>query len=678
MKKILLSLGMLCLLENIAFSQNSFCGTVAPANVANVPVDNAARTQPSQNPSAGVKVLPVVFHVFHSLYTTQPYGVGANVLHQQLVDMLNVTNTHLRKQNADTSLIPLPFRAAAADCEVELCLAQVDQNGNTMYEPGVDRFNCQSYGIVQNDFININLFCTNYTPLFVWDQTKYLNIWILPNYPSNASGMAYFPDSSGLAGLGNSGILNRPEDGIYVACFVANGTSSILAHEVGHFLGLLHTWGFTTGCDSDYCTDTPTATGPNSGCPVFPHITCANGPDGDMFTNYMDYSADSCKHQFTYDQKARMQTALINSPRRRELPFSTVCSPGPPQSPVAAFSNTPGVICPGQTIQFYDFSGFQPTSWSWSFPGGTPSSSTAQHPVVTYNSPGTYGATLTVTNAQGANSVTMTQIITVISPGPFPAFADFENGLLPPSDFQLITIPFTNPQPTWAIGNASGYGIGQKSLRQYSWYLHPIRSYLMDFSNSNMPTLSFDYAIAEGSLTLTTLASLEVQVSTDCGVSFTTVLLIPDSLAKTAPNTPNFVPNATQWRTATADLSAYGGMQDVYVQIIGNASTDWVYIDNINLFSNPLGVNQMSAPGIKMNVFPNPSTGISTLTVTGIEGKSANLSLIDISGRSIGSMNVKEGENKLDFGMTVSPGIYFLSLATAEGGVSITRWVIGN
>lgn len=85
----------------------------------------------------------------------------------------------------------------------------------------------------------------------------------------------------------------------------------------------------------------------------------------------------------------------------------------PPTSPPAAsFTPSSATICAGQCISFTDNSSNSPTSWSWSFPGATPGSSTASNPSnVCYAAAGTYTVTLTATNANGSN--TATQIITV-------------------------------------------------------------------------------------------------------------------------------------------------------------------------------------------------------------------------------------------------------------------------
>ena len=82
--------------------------------------------------------------------------------------------------------------------------------------------------------------------------------------------------------------------------------------------------------------------------------------------------------------------------------------------PIADFTATPTTIYAGETVSFTDMSTNNPTSWNWSFSGGTPTSSTTQNPQVVYNSPGTYNVSLTVSNAFGTNTKTKIKYITVL------------------------------------------------------------------------------------------------------------------------------------------------------------------------------------------------------------------------------------------------------------------------
>lgn len=81
--------------------------------------------------------------------------------------------------------------------------------------------------------------------------------------------------------------------------------------------------------------------------------------------------------------------------------------------PSANFSAANTTIISGQTINFQDISTGSPTSWNWTFPGGSPASSTAQNPIITYNSPGQYDVTLAVSNANGSDTITIANYVTV-------------------------------------------------------------------------------------------------------------------------------------------------------------------------------------------------------------------------------------------------------------------------
>jgi gliding motility-associated-like protein len=86
-----------------------------------------------------------------------------------------------------------------------------------------------------------------------------------------------------------------------------------------------------------------------------------------------------------------------------------------PSVPIANFNTSTDVACAGETFTFLDISsGTDLTNWYWSFPGGTPTSSTAQNPSVSYPASGTYNVTLIVVNALGSD--TLTQTFTVAPP----------------------------------------------------------------------------------------------------------------------------------------------------------------------------------------------------------------------------------------------------------------------
>ena len=108
--------------------------------------------------------------------------------------------------------------------------------------------------------------------------------------------------------------------------------------------------------------------------------------------------------------------------------------------PVAEFSGTPTAVTVGETVTFTDQSTNNPTSWSWSFPGGTPSTSTEQNPIVTYSSVGTFDVSLTATNSTGSDIQTKTAYIDV-TPILVP-LADFSGN--PTNIMEGQTVTFTD------------------------------------------------------------------------------------------------------------------------------------------------------------------------------------------------------------------------------------------
>jgi uncharacterized delta-60 repeat protein len=82
----------------------------------------------------------------------------------------------------------------------------------------------------------------------------------------------------------------------------------------------------------------------------------------------------------------------------------------------ALFTANSTTLCTGNSVQFTDESFGSPDSWSWTFEGGTPATSTLQNPSVTYSTPGIYDVTLVITKGTQTNSLTKTDFITVEAP----------------------------------------------------------------------------------------------------------------------------------------------------------------------------------------------------------------------------------------------------------------------
>jgi hypothetical protein len=106
-----------------------------------------------------------------------------------------------------------------------------------------------------------------------------------------------------------------------------------LDHEVGHYLGLLHT--FENGCvePGDFIDDTPFEASPAFGCPIGRN-TCPQ-PGDDPIHNYMDYTDDACYTEFTADQTDRMQ-AVTTAYKPSLFGASPIASGASPEAQLAA------------------------------------------------------------------------------------------------------------------------------------------------------------------------------------------------------------------------------------------------------------------------------------------------------------------------------------------------------
>jgi PKD repeat protein len=85
----------------------------------------------------------------------------------------------------------------------------------------------------------------------------------------------------------------------------------------------------------------------------------------------------------------------------------------PTSVPVSAFTVATANPCEGVAVNFTDQSTNLPSAWAWSFQSGTPATSTAQNPSVTFATAGTYTVSLTATNSAGTGS-TVTQTVTIL------------------------------------------------------------------------------------------------------------------------------------------------------------------------------------------------------------------------------------------------------------------------
>ena len=236
----------------------------------------------------GLLEIPVITHVVSK--TDEQ-----NISDGQIQSQIDVLNKDFRARNSDLHKVPEVWRSLATDTQLEFRLADV-----TRTRTDRDFFS-------DNDDVKF----TSEGGHDVIDPDSNLNFWVCNLRPW--LGYAYFP-----------GTVPAERDGVVIGYrwFGTEGSATdpynlgrTATHEIGHYLNLYHIWGGgTSSCDdTDFVADTPSQLDENGGKPNFPRISCNNGPYGDMFMNYMDYTDDDSMFMFTAQQVVRMRAALAES-----------------------------------------------------------------------------------------------------------------------------------------------------------------------------------------------------------------------------------------------------------------------------------------------------------------------------------------------------------------------------
>ena len=362
-------------------------------------VANFVKEHPNGYSPKAVITVPVVFHIVLSPSQHQQFP------DQRVHEQIQVLNRDFSGQNPN-SMGPFPANLKA-NTELQFCLATIDPNGNPT--TGIERrdYNGPPWGTNQG--------VKSYAQggLDAWDPNRYLNFWVA-DLGNGLCGYALYPVAplSNLFGLVNhwqfTGLTGA------VPPYHLGGTAT---HEIGHCFNLKHIWGDSPGCSpDDDCNDTPLQDSENYGTPTAPLTDqCSPNPPGVMFMNFMDYVDDVAYANFTPDQKTRIQACFAPGGPLYQLGQSTAC--GNVTQLSANFVGNPVSVPVGGTVNFTDLSTGNPTSWQWTFTGGTPATSTQQNPTgIQYNTVGTYSVKLKVSNANSSDSITKVNYIEVYDP----------------------------------------------------------------------------------------------------------------------------------------------------------------------------------------------------------------------------------------------------------------------
>ena len=272
---------------------------------------------------------------------------------------------------------------------------------------------------------------------------------------------------------------------------------------------------------------------------------------------------------------------------------------------VAKFDVEPELTCVNAPVQLTDQSVGTVSGWTWSAnpsTGVTFSDPNAQNPTVTFANPGTYDITLDIQGTGVTDSETQFGVITVQADQLLPLSTNFNTGI--PNDWAVV-----NPDQNigWSTGGVTNIDGGVSAAARVNGFNYTAgagqEDYLitppMDLSSYDSVFLSFEHAYAGDAVNVPFLDSMLVQVSTDCGVTWATILEMGDDGTgtgnyATAPPTPNalFTPGAPEdWCgngsygpdcVMKADLTQFAGNENVKVRwVLLSAPSNDSWLDNI-------------------------------------------------------------------------------------------------
>ena len=340
MKKLFLFTFILFSINVFAQKKANFCRSStylkASGNIKNEKTAyNVLLKKASEGSSRGTITVPIVFHV---VYKKEENNLADSII----LKTLAILNEDFQAKNEDLKNLRPTFKNTAGNTNVEFKLHKIIRK-KTNTDFGVDDSDTTLYGGFK--LIETVKFSSKggSDPL---DPERFLNVWICKIgiyfdgvYNDDDYNLAYaLPPLGHPQWLGTSvdsiTLSSKKRDGVVMGKNMLQdlllGPDSMLAlvknrtlsHEVGHYLGLRHSFSEdTTGCiDTDLLIDTPTSQ--LSGiCLIDTLNSCTDSLNDmpDLWENYMDYSSDDCKNMFTKQQAALMQVCLeIYRPKLRQ------------------------------------------------------------------------------------------------------------------------------------------------------------------------------------------------------------------------------------------------------------------------------------------------------------------------------------------------------------------------
>lgn len=652
--------------------------------------------------------IPVVVHIIHD-------GSESNISYDQILDAITILNEDYQKLNADTidtrNTTDAPFSPIAANIGLTFELAKLDPNGECTN--GVQRI----YAPHLTDNAGDNVKSSANGGADPWPYDKYLNIWVVNSIESSGGagitlGYAQFPyDYPPIYVVDPSihGIVIRHDS--FGTIGTSNTNGETLTHEVGHILGLFHTFedifDFSgDGCHTEDCTqngdficDTPPCSAATWGCNTSQN-SCTDIPSGDFygidaydqFENWMSY--DNCQNMFTEGQKTRILTNLTDiaflanwiSPAN-----NTATGVGMPETLCKAeFFSDKTIICAGESVQFYDQSYFNVTGTNWTLTGGTPANSTNADPLITYNTPGLYPVTLEATDGSSTVTNTVTDYILVLpNPGdPSPYHEGFQSMTNITDNNRFMTIN-QNGGETWEhndqIGSTGSISSKSAWINNYGnadGTTDELVSGTIDLSSvPGSETLVFSFKFAYKKKESSTDEWLRLYVSNDCGETWVLRKSLHGSaLSQDILSTPYTEPQVEDWTlvSLTNITSGYYTADFRYKFEFTNDDGNNIFIDDINIYPESM-TELMEFDGLgSLSVYPNPVNNNLTIELFASSTQNFSIDIYSAIGQKIASIyegQLNKGLNTLNYSTEQLPrGVYFVRVSS-EGRLQTIKLI---
>ncbi len=623
--------------------------------------------------------IPVVFHVLHS------NGVE-NISKEQIVNQIAILNRDYRLLNTDAADVHPDFKGKPADVQIEFVLATKAPDGTCF--SGITRTYTATATTDGTEQVNL-IKAGNDIYQGEWAGNNYLNIFTSAGL-SGPAGYTFKPFGNGKAMTNGIFLLHN-----YVGSIGTSNvfTSRALTHEVGHWLNLDHTWGpnnnpgDTTSCGTDdEVTDTPNCIGDKGYCNLDDKFC---GPRANV-ENYMEYSY--CSKMFTQGQVDRMRAALLSTVggRNKIILSSNLTAVGANSFSVckADFTSNNSQCCEGGQVSFTDASYNAPVSWSWSFPGGSPSSSTLQNPTVTYFTKGKYNVTLTVSDGTSTKTTTKTNFVNVISDRRILPFIETFSSYSTLSNASFWSSSNVGNNQSFQIYTGAGYS--DNSCLKLANFLEntvstdELTSNAIDLSkitNQGLITLTFRYAYRKKNSANSEV--LRVSMSGDCGSTWNTRKTLSGAnlsgLVSTSDWTPASISDWTTVHVTNINSTYWNANTRIRFSFDGSGGNNF-FLDDINVYpSGPsttlfLGVNELKNSS-EISVFPNPTDEELSLEFHLNSQQIVQYEIVDILGKPIFNNSIQAaGGNNLIVIPTNNLGVgsYFIKLNF--GGEAVMKY----